>query len=254
MALLAILVGGLLMTGPEAIFDDAAAGRQVAQEVTVEITEGEKKQSTVRYWLYLPEDYGQPRKRYPLMLFLHGAGERGDDLDKVKLWGPPKRLEKGGKLPFIVASPQCPKGRWWNTEELLKLLDHLQATLAVDNERVYVTGLSMGGYGSWNLLAAAPNRFAAAVPICGGGDPATADKFTHVAVWAFHGDADEIVPAAKSKAMVDAIEAAGGKLARLTLYPGVAHNSWSETYANEKLYHWLLSHKRKKPGKKGRTE
>ena len=107
----------------------------------------------------------------------------------------------------------------------------------------------MGGYGSWDLLARAPERFAAAVPICGGGDPTTAAKMKNVPVWAFHGGADGIVPAKKSQAMVDAIVEAGGKLAKLTIYPGVGHNSWGETYANEKVYRWLLSQQRKKPGK-----
>jgi len=249
MGFLTIMVSSLLAVGTSTTPDEPAAGRQVAQELTVELTDGEKKESTVRYWLFLPESYGKVRKRFPLMLFLHGAGERGEDLKKVKQWGPPKRVEKQKDFPFIVASPQCPRGRWWNTEEMLLLLDHLQSTLRVDVDRVYVTGLSMGGYGSWDLLARAPERFAAAVPICGGGDPTTAAKMKNVPVWAFHGGADGIVPAKKSQAMVDAIVEAGGKLAKLTIYPGVGHNSWGETYANEKVYRWLLSQQRKKPGK-----
>ena len=128
------------------------------------------------YLLYLPEDYGKDRKAWPLMLFLHGAGERGDNLDKVKVHGPPKLIEKEDKaFPFIIASPQCPKDGWWASDIQVAALDALLSDLTtrytVDPDRIYLTGLSMGGYGTWRLAADYPERFAALAPVCGGGDP-----------------------------------------------------------------------------------
>lgn len=197
---------------------------------------------TFDYLLYLPQNY-QKKDSWPLMLFLHGAGERGDDLELVKLHGPPKMVETGKDFPFILVSPQCEPKRWWQPIELTALLDEIVAKYKVDQDRVYVTGLSMGGFGTWTLAAYTPNRFAAIVPICGGGEPYRTRQYPHLPVWAFHGDKDTVVPAQRSRNMVEALGKHGGN-AKLTIYPQAGHDSWTETYNNPELYKWLLEHKR----------
>jgi predicted peptidase len=203
------------------------------------------KTLSCNYLLFLPEDYGREKKSWPLMLFLHGAGERGSDIEKVKVHGPPKIVQRKKDFPFIVVSPQCPEDEWWTdkTEMLINLLDDIVARYDVDTERIYLTGLSMGGYGSWALASKYPDRFAAVVPICGGGDPILARTLKDVPIWAFHGAKDSVVPVEESKRLVEAVNARGGN-AKLTIYPDANHDSWTETYNNPKLYEWLLEHHR----------
>ncbi len=165
-------------------------------------------------------------------------------MDLVKVHGPPKIVATKPDYPFIVVSPQCPKNQTWNVEDLTKLLDHVTEEHAVDAERVYVSGLSMGGYGTWKLIAAHPQRFAAAVPICGGGDPTKGMDLKDTPIWVFHGAKDTAVPLSHSEEMVKAVEAAGGKI-KFTVYPEAAHDSWTETYNNPALYEWMLEHRRK---------
>lgn len=203
---------------------------------------------TRHYLLYLPKDYQQEQQnRWPLVLFLHGMGERGGDLRLVTRHGPPKLVEEGRDLPFLLVSPQCPSYGWWgwdtNIHALAALLDELEHTYAVDPDRLYVTGISMGGYGTWALANAYPNRFAAIAPICGGGNPSTICDIRHVPVWTFHGDLDQAVPLQQTMELVDALRACGGNV-RLTVYPGVGHDSWTQTYANLELYMWLLEQRR----------
>lgn len=198
----------------------------------------------ISYLLYVPENYDADTPM-PLMMFLHGAGERGDNIDLVKKWGPPKIAESDKDFPFILVSPQCPSETFWNPDEMAHLVDMLSDELAVDKERMYITGLSMGGYGTWSILAEHPNLFAAAIPICGGGRPETAKEFAHVPVWAFHGDADRVVPPEQSRRVVEALKELDAPI-RYTEYEGVGHNSWSETYANEEIYSWLLEQRRSK--------
>jgi len=201
-----------------------------------------------RYLLYLPRNYGVEKgKRWPLMLFLHGAGERGDDLTLVEVHGPPKLIAKGRDYPFIVVSPQCPTGIWWSLDVLNALLDEIIASYAVDEDRVYVTGLSMGGFGTWGLAIERPERFAAIAPVCGGGDPWQADRLKGVPAWVFHGAKDGVVPPKKSEEMVEALKKVGGEV-EFTLYPDAGHDSWTATYDNPKLYEWLLAHTRRKRG------
>lgn len=195
------------------------------------------------YLLYLPKEYEQGEKKWPLMLFLHGAGERGNDLKMVKRHGPLKEVEKGKEFPFIIAAPQCPKDRVWSSETLITLLDELCEKYSVDEKRVYLTGLSMGGFGTWYLACDYPERFAAIVPICGGGLSFRAHRLREIPAWAFHGEKDPVVPAAMSRQMVDAVNAAGGT-ARLRVYPEAGHDSWTQTYANPELYEWLLRQKK----------
>ncbi len=199
------------------------------------------KKVACRYLLHLPKGYERGRKRWPLLLFLHGAGERGRDLELVKKHGPPRLIAEGHEFPFIVVSPQCPARQWWSNDVLSALLDEIIANYRVDERRVYLTGLSMGGYGTWGLACEHPERFAAIVPICGGGNRLLAHALKHVPVWAFHGAKDDVVPVAESEKMVAAVKAAGGR-AKLTIYPDAGHDSWTATYANPALYKWLLRH------------
>jgi len=214
----------------------AEPGKQQPQKLerTIKVTLG--------YLLYLPKDYAQ-KDSWPLLLFLHGAGERGDNLDRVKLHGPPKLIAAGKEFPFIVVSPQCPRDRWWQPHELTALLDEMVEKHKVDKDRIYVTGLSMGGFGTWSLAGFSPDRFAALVPICGGGDPNTIRRFAHVPVWVFHGAKDPLVPLAASERMVEALKKAKGNV-KFTVYPEAGHDSWTEAYTNPELYEWLLQQKR----------
>jgi predicted peptidase len=218
--------------------DDAPAqqAKTFEKEITVKVK--------LKYLLFLPKGYdADTSKRWPLMLFLHGAGESGDDLEKVKMHGPPKLVASKPDFPFIVVSPQSP-GRGWNPDTLNALLDDLSGTLRVDPDRVYLTGLSMGGFGTWALAASNPGRFAAIAPICGGGNPRDASKIKGLPIWVFHGAKDPVVPLSASKSMVDALEAAGAPEVKFTVYPEAGHDSWTETYNNPELYDWLLSKKR----------
>ena len=194
------------------------------------------------YLLSLPADYGKSRKSWPLVLFLHGSGESGHDLAKVKAHGPPKLVETNGPFPFILVSPQSP-GRGWDPDVLNALLDSVIKQYRVDKNRVYLTGLSMGGYGTWTLAAAHPEKFAAIAPICGGGNPADAAKLARLPIWVFHGAQDNTVPLKRSEEMVEALKAAGGN-PKFTVYPEAGHDSWTATYDNPEFYHWLLAQKR----------
>jgi len=195
------------------------------------------------YLLFLPQGYEQSKQTWPLMLFLHGAGESGDNLAKVKLHGPPKLIEnKKRDFPCIVVSPQS-SGRGWNVDTLTALLDDLAANYRVDKDRVYLTGLSMGGYGTWSLAAAHPQRFAAIVPICGGGNPADAARLKNLPIWVFHGAKDATVPPERSESMVKALKAAGGNV-KFTVYPDAGHDCWTAAYNDPELYRWLFAQKR----------
>ena len=218
---------------------------QSAQTLTSNIS----KQPLLNYWLYLPPEYDkQSAKQWPLILFLHGFGERGDsrsDLEWVKLHGIPRLLESDKDLPFIVVSPQCSRQSWWTLQQrpLKLLLESILAQYPVNPAQVYLTGLSMGGYGSWSLGIAYPHLFAAVAPICGGGVPSEVAALKNVPVWAFHGAKDDIVLLHRSQDMVTARQKAGGD-ARLTIYPEATHDSWTSTYNNPELYDWFLSHEK----------
>lgn len=196
-----------------------------------------------RYLLYLPENYERETKLWPLIFFLHGAGERGADLELVKRQGLPRIVESIQGFPFIVLSPQCPPAMGWSREYLLALLDDIAGKYRADPGRIYLTGISMGGYVTWNLAILHPNRFAAIAPICGGGDPHLAHRLAHLPVWAFHGARDTIVPLSESEEMVEAVRKAGGDV-RFTVYPDAGHDSWTPSYSNPDLYDWFLQHRR----------
>lgn len=192
------------------------------------------------YQLFLPEGYSQSGDlRWPLLIFLHGSGERGSDIDQVKVHGPPKIADRHPGFPFVTVSPQLPAGEDWDIGKLDAMLDAMAGRLSIDRARIYLTGLSLGGHASWRWAAARPARFAAVAPVSGRGDPARACELKDVPVWAFHGDRDDIVAPSGSFAMVEAIHACGGD-ARLTIYPGTGHDAWTRTYEDSALYYWLL--------------
>jgi len=206
----------------------------------------------------------EPGKTYPLVLFLHGAGERGNDNIAQIKHGVMPILEGAEKLkqPCFLIAPQCPSDKSWAPinhqsmrlkeadqpnpllDAVLALIDDISKKQPVDVKRFYVTGLSMGGFGTWDLLSRVPGRIAAAVPICGGGDPAQAAKFKDVPIHAFHGEADPVVPVRSTKEMISAVEKAGGK-PTATYYPGVQHDSWTQTYNNPELLRWLFDQHQK---------
>lgn len=181
--------------------------------------------------------------RWPLIVFLHGSGERGDDIARVKVHGPPKVADRDPNFPFILVSPLLPAEEDWDTAKLDRILDHLVRTLPIDPGRIYLTGLSRGGHATWRWAAAEPDRFAAIAPVAGWGDPATACALKDLPVWAFHGDRDDVVTPEGSFAMARAIRACGGRMSRLTIYPDLGHNAWDPAYADPEFYLWLLSHR-----------
>jgi len=178
------------------------------------------------------------------------VGERGDDLALVKNHGIAKVVEEREDLPFICVSPQCPADTWWSDhiEALDALLNEITSAYGVDTERTCLTGLSMGGYGAWHLAVTYPDRFAAVVPICGGGFlfhgfPERVCTLKDVPVWAFHGAKDDVVPLRESEVLINELKGCGGDV-RFTVYPDAAHDSWTQTYDNPELYSWLLARSR----------
>jgi predicted peptidase len=215
------------------------------------------KTLTLDYLLYLPKDYTADKtKMYPTILFLHGAGERGTNVNKVAVHGPPKLVKAGKDFPFIIISPQCPEGQVWSVETLNALLDDVEKTFRVDKTRVYLTGLSMGGYGTWALGLGFPERFAAMAPICGGGerityllgsrDKARGPILKTMPIWVFHGAKDTVVPLSESERMVEMLKKGGNQNVKLTVYPEAQHDSWTATYDNPELFEWFLQHKRER--------
>jgi len=206
-----------------------------------------RKTVNANYLLYLPNEYPESKREWPLILFLHGAGERGNDLEKVKIHGPPKLIEnEGKKFPFVIVSPQCPDDDYWNSKHQIdtmnSLLDEIVSRYRIDKNRIYVTGLSMGGHGTWSLAIEYPDRFAAIAPICGRGDFEKIARINHLPIWVFHGAKDKVVSLKSSEDMVDALKKAGGNV-KFTVYPDAHHDSWTETYSNPELYEWFLRHR-----------
>lgn len=207
----------------------------------------EFKTGPISYLLHLPTNLDSQEK-WPLILFLHGSGERGTDLSKVKVIGLANKIDTEPDFPFIVISPQCALDTRWqdHLDELTTLLDEIIANYPVDTQRVYLTGLSMGGQGTWSMAIHEPDRFAAIAPICGRRPPADdlaaeVQKIKHLPIWVFHGEKDDVVPVEESRIMVDLLEKAGADV-RFTPYPDDDHNSWDSAYGEEDLYPWFLSH------------
>ncbi|MCD6339536.1 MAG: prolyl oligopeptidase family serine peptidase [Verrucomicrobia bacterium] len=223
-------VGALLAGEP-------TPGKQVEQALT--LSDG----GVVKCLLYLPQDYSKTGKPAPMILFLHGRGESYGPLSLVAKWGPPRRLAAGEQMKYIVVSPQCPGDSFWSRDDqqkrLVALLAHIKRAFNVDEDRIYLTGLSMGGFGTWRLAADHPDWFAAAAPVCGRGNPADAPKLVRLPIWVWHGVEDRTVPFRYSEEMVRAIRAAGGKKVRFTTLEHIGHNAWQAAYHSDELYRWF---------------
>ena len=201
--------------------------------------------NTLPYLLHLPAAYHAGTGSWPLVLFLHGASERGDDPADLLAHGPVRQAEAGLDLPFVLLAPQCPGYSTWACEltGVSALLDRVVDEHRVDADRVCVTGLSMGGAGTWAIGARYPHRFAALVPICGAWMPEAAPRLAGTPVWAFHGEDDDNIPIAHTEQMVAALEELGAPV-RFTRYPGVTHDSWTRTYDDPEVYAWMTRQRR----------
>lgn len=238
--ILAILAVGLFVLNGQVNAQEKTSTRGKQIEMSFPTSDGGK----VPYLLYLPKDYqADSEQKFGLMLFLHGRGESNGPLSLVAKWGPPRHAARGDELPWIIVSPQCPKDDQWSSEtqqtRVTELLDAIIENYNIDQGRIFLTGLSMGGYGTWTLAANQPSRFAAVAPICGGGNPEHAEQLKDVPIWVFHGDQDKPVPFEKSEVMVEAIRKAGGTKIRFTTMENVGHNCWSAAYATPELYQWM---------------
>ena len=205
------------------------------------------------YLVQLPASYEKdPTKKWPALLYLHGSGERGLDLGIVRRSPLPARVnarkQAGEEFGFIVIAPQCPPGEDWSVAGLVQLLDEVQHKYRIDSDRLCVTGYSMGGYGAWNIAAEHPERFAALAPVCGGWDPKDAEKLKDLPTWAFHGNADPVVPIEESRKMVEALKKLGAPV-RFTVFPGVGHDSWTSAYETDELWEWMLKQTRNHPAR-----
>ena len=206
------------------------------------------KELDLQYALYLPNDYPDTGKMHPLVLFLHGAGERGDNLDLVKRQGIPKLIDDGNSFPFITIAPQCPGEGYWDRPEyvrsLISLIKEIMKTYDVDKTRIYGTGLSMGGFGTLAIAIKDPGLFAAIIIVCGGADLKKIGRINQLPIWLFHGDEDSVIPVENSLSIYDSLKPIN-KHVFLTIYKGVGHDSWTETYENEAVYEWLLTYRKK---------
>ncbi len=209
------------------------------------LTVSRQVEATFPYQLYMPE--GHEGKKLPLIVFLHGAGERGDgsNLDILKVHSIPRVFEeKAQDFPCIVVSPQCPSDTFWVAliPQLKMFIEDIIKAYPVDEDRVSLTGVSMGGYGTWFMAMAHPEMFSCIVPVCGGGMPWNAGYTLKMPVWAFHGECDTVVNPRESIAMIENLQKANDQV-KLTLVPGVGHNAWDYSYGDEVL-HWMIAHKR----------
>jgi predicted peptidase len=200
--------------------------------------------ATYEYYVHYPEDYlAGGAHRWPVLIALHGAGERAVPLEVLQThhYFRPMFALTARDYPAVVVIPRCPPRHYWEPDLVDNLRETLIATIDVDPERVYLTGFSMGGYGTWLTAGFFPDYYAAIAPICGGGDPDHAARLAPIPTWAFHGARDETVPVEETMAMIEAIEKAGGA-PRVTIYPEGTHGVWDETWANPALYEWFLTH------------
>jgi len=199
----------------------------------------------INYLMFLPKEYSEKGVPSPMIIFLHGSGERGNNLEKVKAWGPPAIVEKNPDFPFVVVSPQCPEDEYWNVFLLKKMIDDVLQNYNIDKSRVYLTGLSMGGYGAWELAINYPNYFAAIAPICGGGNPAFVSQLKDIPVWVFHGKKDDAVPEQQSAEMVEALKKIGANVEYTILPEGRHVDTWVYAYGEAGLFDWFLKHTKK---------
>lgn len=218
--------------------------------------------NSIPYRIHIPEDM-DANKTYPLIIFFHGAGQRGSNNDKHLIHGVRDILaySKENNKPAIIIAPQSPQNQQWvnvpwdgDTHVMpeepsqpmrlaIALMKDILLKQPIDKKRIYVTGFSMGGFGTWDILQRLPHLFAAAIPVCGGGDTSQAEKIKDIPIWAFHGDKDTVVKTIRSKDMIAAIKKAGGN-PQYTEYKGVAHDSWTQTYSDQNVLRWLFMQKK----------
>ncbi len=218
-----------------------AAQTQIIEDKVETVT-----RENLRYYLYYPQDYKTDGdKSFGLLLFLHGGGEAGGDLEEIKENGPPKLLVEGKQFPFLVLAPQNPhKRKWWNAEAVKQLLDSVVSTNNVDVNKIYLTGLSRGGSAAWELATQYPNTFAAMAVVCG----MTPLPYAHwidknMPIWVFHGEDDQVIAVEESDKMVEKLRKMNYKV-RYTRYGNVGHNSWERAYTTDSLYTWFANQKR----------
>ncbi len=192
-----------------------------------------------KYLTYLPENYESSSEKFPLIIFLHGAPQRGNDSDDLKKEGLPKELEAGLSIPFIVVVPHCKTGTTWYSQGLYDMLNEVSRLYRVDKKRLYLTGFSMGGFGVLKFIRDYPGLFAAAAPICSGGSKFFAETISAVPLWFFHGAKDTVVEIENTKTLVEELEKHNANV-RFTIYPDKAHDIWDITYKNKELYEWFL--------------
>ncbi|MFL3008575.1 MAG: prolyl oligopeptidase family serine peptidase [Candidatus Neomarinimicrobiota bacterium] len=204
-------------------------------------------QVSLKYHIYFPNNYHDSDTKFPLVLFLHGAGERGDDLRLVEKHGIPKMINNGINFPFITVAPQCPKFQYWsepvNVKTLLLLVEEIIKKNKVDIERIYATGLSMGGYGTLAIAKERPDLFSAIIPVCGGLDTTDIERLKDIPIWLFHGAEDKVVPVENSELIYDLLKPINPEI-KITIYKGINHNSWEMTYNNQNIYDWMLKYKK----------
>ncbi|MCG3126203.1 MAG: hypothetical protein CHACPFDD_01033 [Phycisphaerae bacterium] len=236
-----IMITTLLLTIPPSAAQDSRPGERIAAGFLLRsLTIGNE---TFQYALWVPPGYN-PDKPWPLILFLHGSGERGSDGLLQTDVGLGAIIRRNGlRPPALIVFPQCRRDKDWGGEMAkmaLRCVEETARDYAVDPDRLYLTGLSLGGAGTWGIGAALPDRFAALVPVCGFGNPNEAAKLAAVPTWVFHGGADDRVPVQRARDMVEAIRKAGGNI-RYSELPGVGHNSWDDAYKNAELWKWLFA-------------
>lgn len=203
-----------------------------------------EKYKNINYVVSFPDDFNETEK-YPVIIFLHGAGTRGNNISAVIENPFYKIIAKFDKFGFITVAPQCHADTWFDIfSDVIEFTEYIRNMNYANKDRIYGMGASMGGYGIWQLAMSRPEWFAAIVPICGGGMYWNAARLINVPVWAFHGDNDSVVDSSESIKMVNAVNRAGGN-AKLTVYPKCEHDAWSETYGNAEVFEWLLMNKRK---------
>lgn len=200
------------------------------------------KKAKYHYFLSVPDDYGKdPNKKWPVIFYLHGRHASGKNIQSVKRYGLPYYLSKGKKMDFIVIAPQCPWGKNWASEDWFNpVYDEIAAKYAVDDSRIYLIGMSMGGFGTWEIANRMPDRFAAISPMCGGANPKWAEKLSKIPTWVFHGTADRQIPISRSEVMVKALEKLKADI-RFTRLKNQGHDI-SKQFDNDELYSWLLKH------------
>ncbi|MFX0558377.1 prolyl oligopeptidase family serine peptidase [Maribacter sp. CXY002] len=194
------------------------------------------------YYLYYPDSYQKNlNQKFPILLFLHGGGEAGEELGEVKRSGPPKLITDGKSFPFLILIPQNPyPKKWWNTRAVKQLLDTVMANNRVDHNRVYLTGLSRGGGAAWEMAVQYPETFAAMAVVCGMTPLPYASWINKkMPIWVFHGEEDDSIPIEESITMVDKLKEMGYDV-RLTKYPNVGHNAWTKAYTTDELYEWFV--------------